>query len=154
MNNQENPNMGPFLNVPGTVNPWHAQPDVKQSPYYKAGLPPMVAGANAYQMLYPEIWYKMQPFIMMANDEMDLYNMNPTREMLDGMTDRIYDDMRRMYPDMEEYASDYEKKALAQNPSSIDPPFRRRGMFRDFISILLLSELFRRRRRMPYPFIY
>jgi hypothetical protein len=67
-----------------------------------------------------------------------------------------------MYPDMAEYASNYDQETKddppiieGRNPFMFDRGFgmishrfRRRGMLRDLIDILLISEFFRRRRRM------
>ncbi|MDD2361727.1 MAG: hypothetical protein PHH84_02035 [Oscillospiraceae bacterium] len=104
-----------------------------------------------YRMMYPEIFYKLQPFIIMTCDQMDSAG-EPTQEMIEMMTENIHRDFCRMYPDLEEYARGQEMKT-GTNPSiaEVQTPFRsgfrRRGLLRDIIEILLLSELFRRRRR-------
>ncbi len=113
-----------------------------------------------YRMAYPEIYYKCQPFIMMACDQIDAFTCEmPTQEMIEKMSDTIYDDICRMYPDMAEYVRCTEPKINADPPPIpliFDPDrerdmsgrrFRRRGLFRDFLDVLLFSELFRRRRR-------
>ena len=179
MNVKENQYMGPWMNAPGTMLPWDNMPGVEKCPYYRPGMPPMIAGAMAYPTVYPEIYYKIQPHIMRVCDEMDMYEVMPSEEMIEHKCDQIYDDVCRIHPDLAEYAREYEKQA--DNPS--DPPeelgshnpdglgshnpdglgfgpglgfgfgfggrrrFRRRGLFRDLIRILLLSELFGRRRR-------
>jgi FMN phosphatase YigB (HAD superfamily) len=111
-----------------------------------------------YRVAYPEIYYKCQPFVMMACDQMDAVSSEmPTQEMIEMMADNIYDDICRMYPDMVEYIRSAEQKGGANIPAqgfiTFDRDrdrsrFRRRGVFRDFIEFLLLSELFRRRRRI------
>jgi len=90
-----------------------------------------------------------------------LSNIEPNMDMVQQITDNIYDDVVKMYPDMAEYARNNENETAAvfERNTNDDPPpfgpgmfnrrFRRRGLFRDVIDILLLSELFRRRRR-PY----
>jgi hypothetical protein len=108
----------------------------------------------ANNVVYPEIFYKLQPFVMMCCDQMDSYGNNmPNQEMLDQMTEGIYNDVCRMYPDIAEYANAYDKNA-STDPEVINVingfygrGYRRRGLLRDVIGILLLSELFRRRRR-------
>jgi hypothetical protein len=161
--NQENPNMGPMMNVPGTMQPWHMMPGVQQSPFYQNGMPPIMSGVMTYKMMYPDIYYKLQPHILMACDEMDMYGqMMPTQEMVEQMTDRIHDNVCKMHPELAEYANEYEKTIQTIVPEfrpddfrrdgrdehdGFRPRFRRRGPFRDLISILLLSELFGRRRR-------
>lgn len=88
----------------------------------------------------------------------------PTQEMVDDMCDHIHNQVCRMHPEIAEYAMKHDNDAADDPP---DPPmspfgfggfergfgrmgfgfpFRRRGLLRDLISILLLSELFRRRR--------
>ncbi len=117
-----------------------------------------VSPAMAYQMAFPEIYYKLQPYILMVCDQLDATgSAMPSQDMLDRISDNIYDDMRMRYPDVAEYARTQEEKAnsdpMIQSARFDDPPifggfrFRRRGLFRDLIDILLLSELFRRRRR-------
>ncbi len=114
--------------------------------------------ARAYRAQFPEIYYRLQPYIMMACDEMEDYSPGmPTQEMLDEMTDSIYEEMMRMYPDMTDYMADsYESSSVVAQfdrggPFDFRRRFRRRGLPRDLITILLLQELFRRRRRFrPY----
>jgi hypothetical protein len=113
---------------------------------------PMMANS----VVYPEVFYKLQPYIMMACDRMDTYgSMMPTQEMVEQMSDGIYDNVSRMYPEMAEYANNYDKKmkddqtvetVLFGRGPFFGFGFRRRGLFRDLIDILLLSELTRRRR--------
>ncbi|MDD2418823.1 MAG: hypothetical protein PHR18_07675 [Oscillospiraceae bacterium] len=104
-----------------------------------------------YRMMYPEIFYKLQPFIIMSCDQMESSG-EPTQEMIEMMTENIHRDFCRMYPDLEEYARGQEMETVA-NPAVVEVQrpfrsrFRRRGLLRDIIEILLVSELFRRRRR-------
>lgn len=106
-----------------------------------------------YRLVYPEIFYKLQPFVMMACDQMDSAAAMPSQDVIEGMADRIYEDVCRMYPDIEEYAREREKSAQ-NNPALSEVlsvrRFRRRGLLRDIIEILLLSELFGRRRRRVF----
>ena len=154
MQSNDKMNEGTIINKPGTMN----------SPYNMQGMnqatnqPDMMGRMMTYQLVYPEIFYKLQPFIMMVCDQMDPYGtMMPTQEMIEQMTDNIYSDICRMYPDVAEYANKCETN-IKNDPS--DPPeginrfpgmfrrrFRQRGLFRDLIDILFLSEFFRRRRR-------
>lgn len=138
-----------------------------QVPSYPTEAMPILPGMLESQMVYPEVFYKLQPYIVLVCDQMDTYGtMMPTQEMVEQMTDSIYDDVCRMYPDLAEYAKSHEN-AESNNPHNPDGfrrdprffdrdfrffrrPFRRRGLFRDLIDILLLSELFRRRRRYYY----
>lgn len=116
-----------------------------------------VSPAMAYQMAFPEIYFKLQPYIMTVCDQLDATGAAmPTQDMLDRISDSIYDDMRTRNPDLAEYMKSQEEKAnsdpVIQSARFDDPPmfgwrFRRRGLPRDLIDILLLSELFRRRRR-------
>lgn len=163
MNVKENPHMGPWMNNPGTMLPWYTMPGVEQSPYNQQGIPLMIAGAMAYPTVYPEIYYTIQPHIMRACDEMDMYELMPSEQMIEHKCDQIYDNVCRMNPDLAEYAREYEKQAVtsSQLPKESDPPdpdpigfgfegrnrFRPRGLFHDLIRILLLSELFDRRGR-------
>lgn len=92
-----------------------------------------------YQMLYPEIFYQLQPYIMEACDQMDACGyMMPDREMLKSMGDRI---QKRFELGGAETAA-----AESGRPRAA----RGGGLFRDLLDILLLTELFGRRRRYYY----
>ena len=112
---------------------------------------PQMASLLAYQLAYPEVYYILQPYIMIACDQMDIYgSVMPTQEMMDQMTNGIYSDVIRMYPDMSEYDGEAIPAVNMGNPNigyGFGRRLRRRGPLRDIIGILLLSELFRRRRR-------
>lgn len=113
-----------------------------------------------YQQIYPDVYYKVQPFAMMACDELDACNCGmPTYEMVRQISDQIYEDVLRMHPDLaeEDYYFDMPQEAVdAYHTASstveaerwYGRPRRRRrgGFFRDLIDIILLNELFRRRR--------
>lgn len=129
---------------------------------------PNVRGNN--QLVYPEVFYQIQPFIILVCDQLGVHGgYTPSQEMVEQMTDSVYYDVCRMYPDLAD--RDY-REAFKSDPS--DPPFignfgfgmrnrmhpydrdfghdffgrrfRRRGSLQDLISILLLSEIFNRRR--------
>jgi hypothetical protein len=107
--------------------------------------------AMEFRMVYPEIYYKIQPYVVMMCDEMDAYGTGmPSQEMLDQMTDRIYDNLCRLYPELNESVEE-----TAKEVNVLISPYRygrrrRRGVLGDLINILLLTELFGRRRRRFY----
>jgi hypothetical protein len=116
-----------------------------------------------YRSVYPEVYYKLQPYVMMVCDQMDTYGpMMPSQEMMDKMADNIYDDICAMYPDIAEYARSAENtmpdteavetitqfRGFDRGRDFRRRRFRRRGVFRDLIASLLLSEFSRRRRRV------
>jgi hypothetical protein len=112
--------------------------------------PEMLENTVAGTMMYPEIYYKIQPHIIMACDEMDMYGcMMPTRKMIMCMCERICDNIFKMHPEMVAYDVEYPAGTMMDPPQEFDEfgRRRRRGPFRDFIFFLLLSEFFRRRRR-------
>lgn len=122
----------------------------------------LVEETKKHRALYPEIHYKLKPFIHVTCDAIQASGMNPTQEDLDEITDNIYDDFNKMHPEMENYMK-------ADNDGE-DPPdavptiayggrygygyrypgFRRRGLGRDLIGALLLGELAGR----GYPYYY
>ena len=132
-----------------------------QFPFAPMETSPQVASLIAYQLAYPEVYYRLQPHIMMACDQMDSYGYAmPTQEVMDQMADGIYNDVIRLYPDMIDYDGATIPTVSIGDPNGFGHGFRdrnsgvgfgrgfgRRGLFRDLIDILLLSELFRRRRR-------
>ncbi len=110
----------------------------------------------AYEMVYPEIYYKVQPFIMGVCDQMEAFGgVMPSIEVIERIADNIYTDVITMYPDLAEYAgggaapTGQFKDDSSDHAQPVTVPFfrrrfRRRGLFRDFIRILLLNEIFRR----------
>ena len=129
---------------------------------------------------YPDIYYRVQPFVMSVCDQMYSRGMTAlNQEMFDQISDNIYMDVSNTYPDLIEYANCREMEANVESMqmyfdrdryydrdrSDRDydrdrrgryyPRFRRRGLFRDFIDLLLLNELIRRGRYYPYlPYNY
>lgn len=106
-----------------------------------------------YQCIYPDVYYKVQPFVMMACDEMDACNcVMPTYDMVCRMTDQICEDVCRVHPDLAE--RDHYREMSYEAVSAYNVPgsfveaqqFHRGGFFRDLITIILLNEFFRRRR--------
>lgn len=124
--------------------------------YAKAASDPVMAAIEEYRMVYPEIFYKLQPYIMMVCDQLEAYgNSVPNQDMLDRITEGIYKDILEMYPDMVEYVNEQEKKETGavetiSRSGGYGRRFRRRGLFRDLIDILFLSEFLGRRRRRYY----
>lgn len=115
------------------------------------GMSPLMA----YQMVFPEIYYKLQPYVLMVCDRLDSFESTmPTQDMLDNISDNIYDDVCKRDPNLAQYLQSQSVKDDPAVPAAgygDDPPFfgigfRRRGLPRDLIEILLLAELFRRRR--------
>lgn len=109
------------------------------------------------QLVYPEIFYRLQPFVILVCDEFERYNVTPTQEMIDQASNSICAEACRIYPELMHYSYN--------QAGNDDPPFirefdlrrrgdfdhdffmrrfRRRGHFHDLVSILLLSEIFRR----------
>ena len=108
----------------------------------------------SYQCIYPDVYYKVQPFVMMACDEMDAQNYGiPTRDAVRQISDQIYEDVCRVHPDLAErgryQGASLEAAAAYSVPGSIVEAQRlfRGDFFNDLIDIILLNELFRRRRR-------
>lgn len=115
-------------------------------------MPGVTASAMQYQLVYPEIFYRVQPYIMMVCDQMDAYDpAMPTQEMVEQLSDMICDDLCKMYPDLAKYAKNDETATTAVQPTIVfrRRP-RRRGILGDLVDILLLSELFGRRRRRRF----
>lgn len=149
---------------PMEANPsLHLQP-TRQLPVYPTDKIPKFTGNMANQIVYPELFYKLQPFIIMACDQMDTYSfgtMIPTQDMVEQLSDNIHDDVCRIYPDIAEYADSIDRANKGEQPvimirdqrmfdrnfDMLGHRFTRRGVLRDLINILLISELFRRRRR-------
>lgn len=114
-----------------------------------------------YQKVYPEIYYKIQPFVLSVCDQVDAFGCGAFNyDELETMTETIYNDLCKVYPEFTKYNDDYNDDYNDNNnfTSSIEdaepvyaPMYnrryrRRQNIFRDMIEILLLTEIFRRRR--------
>ena len=83
---------------------------------------------------YPEIYYRIQPHVMEAMDQVDLQGcMMPEPDSIQSMCDRISERMRELHPDM------MQTQAIEFGSGG--------GLLNDLVYILFLNELFRRRRR-------
>ena len=122
--------------------------------YIQAGAPEITGMSGP---VYPEIYYKIQPQVMMMCDRLDAFGTDLTMETMYQASDSIYDDTVKLYPDVVEYAGanmpDPAMPDAVETMSQFRRPgfdrrrgFRRRGPVRDFIDLLLLNELRRRRR--------
>lgn len=140
--------MGQMGNSPAGSNPGMPQ---MAHPNSQMANSPAKEKSMTYRAVYPEVYYKVKPYISMACDLMDSYGIGmPTQQQVNEMVDGIYDDFCKTYPDMVDYMS-----KSGTDPAGDPPPFRdrfrpgfgfrRRGLGRDFIEALLLAELFRRR---------
>lgn len=117
----------------------------------------LMQDTSDYKVVYPEVYYILQPYIMMACDQINAVDTQmPTQAMLDQITNGIYDDILITHPDLLEYDQNYEEytpnnQTVAVNfgggRRSYDRRYRRRGFLRDLIDILFLQEFFSRRRR-------
>ena len=112
---------------------------------------------------FPEIYYLIQPQVMLMCDKMDALGTTPSPEMMENAADMIFSDVIALYPDIVEYANvNTQPMPEAVEASAFnagrgfhgrqrcwgpDCRFRRRGILRDVIDTLLLSEFYRRRRR-------
>lgn len=92
-------------------------------------------GGLEYQAMYPDIYYQLKPFVVEACDQMEGCGVTvPSRRMLDMMADGIERQLGMA-------------AAAGAGVESGAGALRSRGVFRDLLDILLLQELFGRRRR-------
>jgi len=135
--------------------------EANRSPNNKMGAIPEMEENITCNIVYPEVYYKVQPFIVSVCDQMNLCDHMISPKMFDQAGEKIYNNVCMIYPRLAEYANQYEMNESAEAMSPVDPPifprrrffpdgrhFRRRGLFRDLIDILLLQELLRRTRRI------
>lgn len=96
-----------------------------------------------YPLMYPDIYYKIYPYACKVCDKMDNpYVAYPSESNVQSMIDECYDQCVREVSDLEEY---FGQKVSADDKG--ETKIRRRRLLRDLIGIILISELFRRRRR-------
>ncbi len=119
---------------------------LSQLPYAPVERSCDLKNAAAEGLCYPELYYKVQPFVLSACDQMDSYGrVMPDQQSFDQIGDDICSNVLTMYPDLSEYVT------CSKMNSSVRPTqrnrnnnFRRRGVFQDFVDLLLLNELLRR----------
>lgn len=159
----DNFNMNSWMNIPGVI-PTNSMAGMTQP--FAAPMPQKTPEPMPCKVVYPEVFYRLQPYIVMVCDEMDTFGSEmPSQVMIEQMTDSIYDDVCRMYPDLADYAKEKGETIPTVEMYGMDSDhdhdhdhdfdrddffrrrFRRRGIFRDLIDILLLNEFFNRRRR-------
>ena len=120
--------------------------DMTQS-YNPSAVNPFMDNAMMSLATYPEIYYKLMPFITMTVDLLFSYGMMPTQQQLEEVSDGIYDDFCTMYPDMASYMGASDAVPAFASDSSFRGGFgpgyrfRRRGLGRDLIDVWLLSQL-------------
>lgn len=154
MSTEGNTNAGAWENTPKTAESMMPQ-TMRPAPMPQATSNPTMQKVCTYRAVYPEVYYKLKPFVSMVCDAINpCGDMMFTQQQVDQIVDGIYDDACKMYPEMSDYLRKYDP--MQDDPSG-DPPaprgfgrpgfgFRRRGLGRDFIEALLLAELLGRRR--------
>lgn len=95
-------------------------------------------------MLYPEIYYKVQPYILSICDEMDSFGGLPTKKAISFMSDKAYEQIISAYPELRQYEENTAMSAAIAYQSA--EAMQERGLFRDFLDILLIRELIGRHR--------
>jgi hypothetical protein len=112
-----------------------------------------------HRAMYPELFYKLEPFISSTCDAIEMSGVMPTQQEMDNITDDILEEFCNTYPDMANYLRANENDNSNEMPEAIPTQFfgggfrpdrfrrfRRRGLARDIIRALLLTRLFGRRR--------
>ncbi len=137
-------------------------PDEKEYMMNPANIKSLPEITKTQRALYPEVLYKLEPFIASTCDAIRSAGIMPNQQEIDDITDEILDDFLKMHPEMERYmnARDNENDMPEAVPAQVFPGgfrpgpgrfrrFRRRGLGRDLITFLLLQQLFGRR----YPYL-
>lgn len=114
-------------------------------PYQNMSVSPMFSGqCNDLERMYPDSYRVVCPMVVSACNTV---NMPITEDMLDNMTDDIYDRAMadgRISVDINIETRDDEDRQMGRRPRP-----RRNRFFRDLIRILLLRELLGKRQRFP-----
>jgi hypothetical protein len=117
--------------------------------YMYPSLEPHMEYGMVQPIMYPDIYYRIYPHVHRTCDRMDNpYMMYPSEAQVESMINDCYDNCVRAMPDLIDYAS----LKVEEQQEAEASQFRRRPLLRDLIAILLISELFRRRRRPGFGF--
>ncbi|MBQ2836038.1 MAG: hypothetical protein IJE68_04320 [Clostridia bacterium] len=109
----------------------------------------MDTSSEDLERMYPESYKVVYPMVCSACDNI---RTPVTEEMIDMMTDDIYDRAEadgRINIDISVEVRDSESSSESSQENRQRRPRRRNRFFRDLIRVLLLRELLRRRRRFP-----
>lgn len=101
---------------------------------------------------YPELYYRLYPKVEDCMDRyMGRYEVDPnmTNEEIQELIDEIYEKMIEECPEIDEDPEERRSLGLHEVDGMQRPFYGRRRLLRDIIGIILIGELFRRRRR-PY----
>ncbi|HHU49703.1 MAG: hypothetical protein ACOYEH_02510 [Caldicoprobacterales bacterium] len=113
--------------------------------YMYPSLEPCIDHNMVQPIMYPDIYYRIYPYVHRTCDRMDNPYMHyPSEAQVESMVDDCYDACVKGMPDLIQYAD-----LKTNETEKVDAKqFRRRPLLRDLIAIILISELFRRRRRI------
>lgn len=135
----------------------NSMPEANKANNKQMGKMPLTENNMTCNLVYPEVYYKVQPFIVSVCDQMNLHDHMISPKAFDQAGDTVYNNVCIMYPHLGGYANSQEMEESVEAMSPVYPPgrrfypdgrhFRRRGIFRDLIDILLLQELLGRGRR-------
>lgn len=105
-------------------------------------------------MLYPEIYYKVEPYILSACDEMTSFGSDmPAKKAISAMSERVYAQIMEAYPELRVFetqsagAGSVEGTAGKNTAGDKVAAARRNSLLGDFLDVLLIYELIGRRRR-------
>lgn len=162
------PDMSPgYGRCPGVSPDYGMYPDIDRPGrcpgMYPEPYPDMVDEEMMYPLMYPDIYYRIYPYVHRVCDRMDNpYNYYPSEAQVESMVDECYDICVEAMPDLYDYAgiqaedkaeTTENKAETAEDKAEIaQRGRRRRPILRDLIAIILISELFRRRRRNRFGF--
>lgn len=170
MNDDENLSYQlPQIQIPLTQMPQTEMQQIPQMPQRQVPTQVEPMQASDLEAQFPELYYKLKPYIMMVCDQMERRGLSePSQDMVDELADKIYEDVITLYPDVADYARNNEPMTSEEAVPAVVVtdysrsfgnrnrrgrywrPFRRRGVVKDLITILLLSELGSRRNRYYY----
>lgn len=125
--------------------------EYRNSTFYNMPNQDMYSSSEDIERLYPDVYRVVYPMVCSACDRIQFPNNPVNEEMIARMTDDIYD---RVEADgrinIEVNVTTEVRESDATQISNETRQRRPRNRFlRDLIRILLLRELFRRRRRFP-----
>lgn len=111
-------------------------------PYFE----PEISEGMAYAPMYPEIYYKVYPYVSRVCDESDRsFAIYLSQVQVESMVNECYDLCIKAMPELEEYSIPNVSGKEDLEITQMERP--RRPILRDLIAIILLFELFRRRDR-------
>ncbi len=98
-----------------------------------------------YNFNYPDLYYQIYPKVIeVVGKKLHTETGNMSQDSIEEMIDEIYIDIIKLYPEIDEDPVERRGRMPRYSKANKRYFYGRKKLLRDFISIILISELLRR----------